>query len=274
MPAALTLDWARGSPESLGENAVASQKQRLHGLHCVREALRAERREIHRFLLRPGRRGPAVSAILERVEERGIPIADLAVPPSGSDSEWGNDQGVALEVGPLPEYGLHELLSLDPRGKHRRIVALDRVEDPQNVGSIIRIAEAAGIDGILLTRRRAPPLGPAVARASSGAVEWLPVSRVSNLGNALKGLKEKGFWAVGADPSGDESLFDLPDRFFQAHLVIVMGAEGPGLRTGVHRHLDHRLRIPLTGRVASLNVASAAALLVFEAQRRANPKSA
>ena len=253
---------------------MASQKQRLHGLHCVGEALRAGRRDIHRLFLRPGRRGSAVSAILERAAALGIPVVDLDVSSAGSESDLGNDQGVALEVGSRPEYGLHELLGMNPRGTYRRIVALDRVEDPQNVGSIVRVAEAAGIDGLLLTRRRAPPLSPSVARASAGALEWLPVSRVSNLGNALKLLKEKGFWVIGADPSGEESLFELPDRFFQANLVVVMGAEGPGLRMGVHRHLDHRLRIPLSGRVSSLNVAAATALLLFEAQRRAGPKSA
>ena len=243
------------------------QTQRLHGVHCVLEALRAGRREIHRLRIRADRKRSELGEVVDLAQSAGVPIADLE-PGAEAPRDAVRSQGVELEVGPIPEYPLEQLLSRDPRGGNRRLVLLDRVEDPQNVGSIIRVAEAAAADGLVMTQRRAPPLGPAVARASAGALEWLPVARVGNLSNSIKLLKKKGFWAIGADPEGPESVFDLDDRFFAADLLFVLGAEGPGIREGVGRLLDHRVRIPLPGRVASLNVASAASLLLFEAARR------
>ena len=153
-------------------------------------------------------------------------------------------------------------------------VALDGVEDPQNVGAIARVAEAAGASGLILTRRRAPPLGPAVARASAGAIEWLPVARVPNLSRALNQLKNHDFWIFGADPEGDLDVYQLTDRMLAGHRVVVLGAEGAGLRPGVVRVLDHRLCIPLAGRVGSLNVSAAAAVVLFEMGRRSRHKGA
>lgn len=246
---------------------MTAQTQRLHGVHCVLEALRAGRREIHRLRIRPGRGRSELGEVLALADAAGIPVSELhGEAPAGSETP--KSQGVELEVGPLPEYGLEDLLALEPRGAHRRLVLLDRVEDPQNVGSIVRVAEAVAADGLVMTARRAPPLGPAVARASAGAVEWLPVARVANLSNSIKSLKKKDFWSIGADPEGTESLFELPDGFFAADLLFVLGAEGPGIREGVGRLLDHRVRIPLAGRVESLNVAAAASVLLFEAARR------
>lgn len=248
---------------------VKAQSQRLHGVHCVLEALRARRREIHHLRFRRGSHRSELGEVLALAKSMGVPISELDEHPAAGLSRDGfRTQGVELEVGPIPQYSLEQLLAKAPRGQHRRLVLLDRVEDPQNVGSIARVAEAVAADGLVMTQRRAPPLGPAVARGSAGAIEWLPVARVSNLSNAIKSLKNKGFWSVGADPDGPESLFDLEDRFFAADLLFVLGAEGPGIRDGVGRLLDHRVRIPLPGHVASLNVAAAASVLLFEALRR------
>jgi 23S rRNA (guanosine2251-2'-O)-methyltransferase len=124
---------------------------------------------------------------------------------------------------------------------------------------------------LLLTDRHSPPLSPAVSRASAGAIEWLPTARVPNLVRALNQLKEKGFWIFGADVEASGSLFELPDRVVRGERVVLLGAEGRGLRPGVRGAVDHRIRIPLTGRVASLNVAAAAAVVLFELSRRSNP---
>jgi 23S rRNA (guanosine2251-2'-O)-methyltransferase len=181
------------------------------------------------------------------------------------------NQGLVLEAGPLPAPSLEELQSLDVLpGEARRLVALDGVEDPQNLGAVIRVAEAAGALGLILTSRRAPPLGAAVSRASAGAVEHLPVSRVGNLRRALEQLKEGGFWTIGADPDAAEDLFLTPDRIWQGDLVLVFGSEGRGLRRAVVEALDHRVRIPMAGRVGSLNVAAAAAVVLFHARLRSS----
>ena len=130
------------------------------------------------------------------------------------------------------------------------------------------MADAAGACGLILTSRHAAPLSPAVSRASAGAIEWLPAARVPNLGRALKSLKEKDFWIFGADPEGADELYRMPRRLTQGRRVLVLGAEGRGLRPGVVRCLDYRVRIPMVGRVASLNVATASAVVLFEFARR------
>ncbi len=253
-----------GPRERGARGASGDGLQRLEGLHPALEALRARRRRLRQLWIRPGFRHPELAALEETARRAGVPVAAL---PAASDAALDAPlRGVVLEVGPLPELELPELLhvGISPRS----LVALDGVEDPQNVGAIARVAEAAGAAGLLLTRRRAPPLSPAVARASAGAIEWLPVARVPNLPRALRDLKQAGFWVFGADPTGGEDLFALPDRALRGDRVLVLGAEGRGLRPAVARELDHPVRIPLSGRVASLNVSAAAAVVLFELRRR------
>ncbi len=244
------------------------ERQRLQGIHSVLEALRAGRRPVHRLWMRPDSARAELSEIRKLAKLKGIPI-DQAPDLGAAVERQTSPQGVVLEVGPLPELGLLELLKAPARDAQRRLIALDGVEDPQNLGAIARVAEAFGVDGLVLTRRRSAPLSPAAARASAGALEWLPVARVTNLSNALKALKQNGFWVMGADVQATDSLPDLPDRVFSGDLVLVLGAEGRGLRRAVQRLVDHPVRIPIPGHVESLNVASAAAVLVYEVLRRA-----
>ena len=241
------------------------------GFHPVREALRARRRRLLRLHVREGLRHPGLPELVELAGAAGVPV------------EWARGealplepglrtQGLWLEAGPLPELDLGGLLvATAGRVGARRLVLLDGVEDPQNAGAVARVADASGADALVLTARRSPPLGAAMCRASAGALEHLPVARVSNLARALIALREAGFWSVGADAAARESLFAAPDRVFQGDLALVFGAEGRGLRPGVARQLDHRLRIPLAGHVGSLNVAAAAAVVLFEALRRGPP---
>jgi 23S rRNA (guanosine2251-2'-O)-methyltransferase len=236
----------------------------LEGIQAIREALRARRRPLHRLRLRAGARHAAHAGLRALALAAGIPV--LAEPePAGADS-GGNDQGARLDVGPLPEVPLERLAAAGRTP--RTLVALDGVEDPQNVGAIARICEASGAVGLLLTRRHAPPLAAAASRASAGALEWLPVARIPNLSRALNELKEKGFWIIGADLEGALPLYEAPARLLQGDRVVVLGAEGRGLRPGVQRCLDHRVRIPMRGRIESLNVSAAAAVLLYELYRR------
>jgi 23S rRNA (guanosine2251-2'-O)-methyltransferase len=255
----------------MGERPAA---EIIFGLHPVLEALRARRRPLWRLRIREDLEREELGELNERAEAAGVPVErtsrqELQIAlPSGAKS-----QGLVLEAGPLPSPSLEELQSLSaPAASRRCLVALDGVEDPQNLGAVIRVAEAAGVLGMMLTARRAPPLGAAVARASAGAVEHLPVSRVGNLRRALGQLKDGGFWVIGADAETGEDLFRTPDRVWQGDLVLVFGAEGRGIRRGVLQLLDHRVRIPMVGSVSSLNVASAAAVVLFESVRRRSLK--
>ena len=240
-----------------------SGREELHGLHVIREALRARRRPLH--CLRVGTRGlgSEVDALRGLAEGAGVPCIE----DERLVEEVGQARTAVLEAGPLPQLSLAELLASRPE-KGWRLIALDGVEDPQNVGAIVRVAEVLGVHALILTLRRAPPLSPAVSRASAGAVEWLPVARVPNLSRALESLKDLGVWSFGADLGAPNALSDVPDHWLEGHRVLVLGAEGRGLREGVRRQIDFRIEIPTSGRISSLNVATAAAVLLYELGRR------
>jgi len=241
----------------------------LVGIHPVREALRARRRSLRRLLLRGGERSPRpeVLDLLERARAVGVPVEELAVERFDREAPIGvPHQGVLLEVGPVPILEIEELL---PPAGDCWLVALDGIEDPQNLGAILRVAEGAGAKGALLPERRVAPLSPTVARASAGALEHLPVAQVTNLARSLEWLKARDFWVHAADPVEGRDLYDVPDRLLTGRLVLVLGAEGRGLRPGVRSAVDVFVRIPMAGVVESLNVASAAAVVLFEWARRA-----
>lgn len=254
---------ARGGPDG----PTTAGAGLLTGRHPVLEALRAQRREVHELLVRAGSPAGETEAVVAAAREAGVPIQSVEAgeferkAPSSA-----NPQGVMLRVGPLPDPFLEEFV---PGDGPCTLVALDGVEDPQNLGAIARVADAAGASGLILTRRHSPPLSPAASRASAGALEWLPVARVPNLTRALNSLKEQDFWVYGADSGADRDVYSLADRVLSARRVIVLGAEGRGLREGVLAAVDHRVRIPMHGRVDSLNVATAAAVLLYELARRA-----
>jgi len=260
-----------------GGRLEAARPEYLHGLHAIEEALKARRRRLDHLWIRRGPARAELSRLVELARRADVPVeqADLDRLLEASGRGEGadpNHQGALLEAGALPEYGRIQSLCEAEGGAvgTRRFVALDGVEDPQNVGAIARVADAAGATGLILTDRRAPPISPALARASAGAIEWLHVARVGNLARALEDLKQAGFWLVGAAPDATDSLYALPDRLLRGDLVVVLGAEGPGLRSSIRKALDYPVRIPMRGRVASLNVATAGAAVLFELLRRAD----
>ncbi len=243
-----------------------SEVERLYGLHAVLEALRARRRPLHRLLVRRDLRRPAIGRVIAQAHQAEVAVEQVGARELAATVGEAPAQGVVLEAGALPLVPLSDLWAPAPGG--RRLLALDGVEDPQNLGAIARVAEAAGVGGLILTRRRSAPLSPAVARASAGAIEWLPAARVANLPRAVNQVKDQGFWVIGADPAGGTELFDLEERLLSGDLLLALGAEGRGLRPGVRSLVDHLVRIPMRGRIESLNVSSAAAVLLFELERR------
>jgi len=243
--------------------------ERIVGLRPVTEALRARRRKLERLYLRGTTEAPrsALRVLLEMARIAGLPAAELA--PCEFDTlvpRGVNHQGVLLEAGPLPIGSLQDLG--DTLTRARWLLALDGIEDPQNLGAIVRVAVAAGVDAAILPRRRRAALGPGVNRASAGALEHLPLILVSNLATALDRTKQVGFWVHAADPAGSEDLFDTTTDAFEERRILVLGGEHRGIRPGLRRHIDRVFRIPMDPRIDSLNVAAAAAVMLFEWRRR------
>lgn len=259
----------RPRARSVGD-ALRPDRELLIGIHPVREALRAGRRVLHRLVLRGRERTPRPELVqlIEAARARGVPVEEWEPERFGPLVPPGlPHQGVALEVGPLPSVGVAEL---GTRPGSSWLIALDGIEDPQNLGAILRVAEAAGVAGALLPERRAAPLTPAVARASAGALEHVPVASVTNLTRALEELKrDHGYWVHAADSNAGDDLYGLPDKLLEGRLVLVLGAEGKGVRPGVRGAVDVFVHIPMAGRIGSLNVAAAAAVVLFEWGRRA-----
>jgi 23S rRNA (guanosine2251-2'-O)-methyltransferase len=218
----------------------------------VREALAAGRRRVHEVWATAGAaREPWLRGVTVHVCE-AAEVARIA----GSDAH----QGLCARVGPYPYADAAALLA-EAGGSGAVLVALDEVQDPQNVGAVCRTAECAGAAGVVMPERRAPGITAAVAKASAGAVEHLPVARVRNLADFLAEAKEAGCWCYGAAATKDAIPWDRPD--WRGGVVLVLGGEGKGLRPRVSASCDALVALPLRGRVSSLNVAAAAAGLLY-----------
>jgi 23S rRNA (guanosine2251-2'-O)-methyltransferase len=244
----------------------AVETEILAGPHVVLEALRAGRRGLRRICLARQEQSGIVAVILGLARERAVPVevrprADLDRFVGGA-----SHQGVLAEADPFPYVEAEDIVSRALLAPERAfVVVLDGIQDPQNLGAVLRTAEAAGAHGLILPRDRAAGITPAAARASAGATEHLPVARVTNLAAFLDWVKPRGVWVVGADPSGDRLLYDVDLR---DPLALVIGAEGQGLRPLVKSRCDVLVRIPISGKVTSLNASCAAAVCVFEVIRQ------
>jgi 23S rRNA (guanosine2251-2'-O)-methyltransferase len=175
-------------------------------------------------------------------------------------------QGVVAIAPPFPYRSLDELLAVPKKNESRLLIALDHLTDPHNVGAIVRTAEAAGADGLILPDRRSAGINATVRKAAAGAAAHLPIAQVGNLAAALRTLKKAGIWIAGADASPDATTLYAAD--FGRDLALIIGAEGGGLSTLIKRECDYLLRIPMHGRVGSLNASVAAAILIYEVLRQ------
>jgi 23S rRNA (guanosine2251-2'-O)-methyltransferase len=219
----------------------------VYGRNPVREALRG-RRAVHEVWATPA------AARLDWLREVDARVVDDGVLAQRAGSP--DHQGVAARADPYPYAGAAELLGApDPL-----ILALDQVTDPHNLGAVCRTAEVAGAAGVVIPERRSADVTPAVCKASAGAVEHLPVARVRNLADFLAQAQAAGCWCYGAS-AGAATPYDAPD--YRGGVVLVLGAEGRGLRPRVAAACDDLVALPVRGRVASLNVSAAAAALVY-----------
>ncbi len=238
----------------------------LVGVNPVREALKSGR-PVDRVLLARGERGAGTGEIMSLARERGVPVLKVDRARLDTLSGGSRHQGV-LAYAAAREYASVEDI-LGGAGDLPLLLLLDEINDPQNLGAILRTAGAAGVNGVVIPRRRSVSLTPAVARVSAGAVEYVPVARVANLAQTIEMLKERGLWVVGADPGGPDLYWDAR---LDGPLALVVGGEDKGLGRLVREKCDLLVRLPMTGRINSLNASVAAALVIYEVlrQRRAS----
>ncbi|MGI9103770.1 MAG: 23S rRNA (guanosine(2251)-2'-O)-methyltransferase RlmB [Terriglobales bacterium] len=243
----------------------------IYGINAVTEALKACGRAFEYVAIARERHDNRLQRIVadcraQAVAVRPMPRQDLDRLAGGT-----SHQGVVAVTSEKEYVDLDGLLA----NRHRRhifIVALDGVEDPHNLGAIIRTADAAGADGLILPERRAVGVTGTVAKASAGASEHLPIAKVTNLSRALEDLKRNNVWTVGLDERGDRPYDQLD---FNMDCALVLGAEGKGLHEQIRKHCDFVVSIPMLGKVPSLNVSVAAAVVMYEVarQRRAASSS-
>jgi len=238
----------------------------LAGPHAVCEAVRAGRRAIHRLLVHRREGVPLVAEILAAAGARRIPVEGRSRAELDRLTQGGIHQGIVAEAGPYPyadpDEILERVLGREPPGW---FLILDEVQDPQNLGAIVRTAEAAGAAGLAMPRDRAVAVTAAAVRASAGATEHLAIARVTNLASFLGQAKRRGIWVAGAAAEGARELYAAD---LTVPLALVVGSEGRGLRPLTRRECDFLVRIPMLGRVASLNASAAAAVCIYEIVRQ------
>lgn len=235
----------------------------IYGINPVLEALRAGRVTSIRVATGFSRKkGDRTAELLTLAREHGVRIREVPADVLDRESRQGVHQGVTADVEGLKDYSVDDLVR---EARVPLIVVLDGIEDPQNLGAILRTADAAGVDGVVVQSRRSASLGGAAAKASAGALAHVRIAEVVNIARALEELKAAGVWTVGLAGEASTS-YDAID--FTVPSAIVLGAEGAGLRRLVRERCDFLASIPMAGHVGSLNVSVAAGVTLFEAVRQ------
>ena len=242
----------------------AETPELLYGLHAVREALRSGARPLLRLLV--VRQDRQFADLVRLARSAGIPVHVEPRPVLDRLVPDGRHQGVVGLVASKRYADLKEILAYArERGEPPFLVILDGVEDPHNLGAVLRTAEAAGVHGLFIPERRAVGLTASVAKVSAGALEHLQVARVANVSRLIESLQAEGVWVYGLDADSQKPYTALDLR---GPLALVLGGEGKGVRPGVLDKCDERIRIPMLGQVSSLNVSTAAAIVMFEVVRQ------
>ncbi len=236
----------------------------IFGIHAVEEALSARGRSFDYVAVAPGRGDARIQKLVQLCRAGSVPVRTLPRDQLTRLAGASSHQGVVAVTAEKQYVDLEDVLA-GKRGKHSFVLLLDGVEDPHNLGAIIRTAEGAGVDGIIIPERRAAGVTGTVVKASAGASEYLPIARVTNTGRALEELKSRNIWTVGLDERADK-LYDQLD--YKMDCALVLGAEGHGLHEQVRKKCDFLVKLPMLGKVPSLNVSVAAAIVMYEVARQ------
>ncbi len=257
-----TFSAPAAEPVSLPEDVVV-------GRNAVTEALKSGR-AVNRLLVAEGDGQGSIREIVRLARESGAIVETVARSKIEAAARGFRHQGVLAYTSPVDYMPLDELLEA-ARAKSDApfLLLLDELEDPHNLGAILRTADAVSVDGVLIPRRRSCPLSATVAKTSAGAVEYVPVARIGNIAQTIKALKDEGFWIIGADMDGTADYFDAD---LTGATVLVVGSEGRGISRIVRDNCDILVKIPMLGKINSLNVSVAGAVLMYESLRQRQQK--
>lgn len=241
----------------------------IFGIHSVEEALAARGRSFEYISVLQGRVDARIQRIVQLSREAGVPVRLLPRDQLTRLAGTAGHQGVVAVTAEKQYSNLEHVLAAK-RGRYAFVLVLDGIEDPHNLGAILRTAEGAGVDGVLLPERRAVGVTATVVKASAGASEHLPIAKVTNIGRAIEELKSRDIWTVGLDEHGSKT-YDVID--YKMDCALVVGAEGHGLHEQVRKKCDFLVSIPMSGKVASLNVSVAGGIVMYEVARQRRQES-
>ncbi len=237
----------------------------IEGRNSVLELLASDR-DINKILIQNGEKHGSINKIIAMAKERRIVIVEVEKAKLDMMSETKNHQGVIAIVPPFNYCEVQDILDLaKERNEDPFIVMLDGIEDPHNLGSIIRTAETAGVHGIIIPKRRAASVNATVSKTSAGAVEHMKITRVNNLNETIKYLKEQGLWVIGTDMQTNTEYYN---QDLKGPICIVIGSEGFGISKLVKENCDLLIKIPMKGKITSLNASVSAGIVVYEAVKQ------
>ena len=236
----------------------------IEGRNPVIEALKSER-EITKILVLDGSREGSIKKIISMANAKKITINYVGKNKINSIAESDNHQGVIAYVSDHQYYSVNEVVDLE--ASNNLVIICDEITDPHNLGAIIRTADAAGATGVIVPKRRSVHVTPVVAKTAAGATEYVKIARVTNLNRTIDDLKEMGYWIVGADMDGDRNYFEAD---LKGKIGLVIGSEGKGISRMIKERCDFLVKIPMRGKVSSLNASAAASILMYEVVRQTN----
>ena len=243
-------------------------ENQLEGRNAVLEVLKSGR-DIEKIIVQKGNVEGTIRRIVGIAKEKGVVVQEVVKQKLDEMSQTKNHQGVIAIVSEHEYADVEDIInSAESKGEKPFIIILDNITDPHNLGAIIRTAECAGAHGVIIPKRRSVGLTAIVGKTSAGAIEYMPVARVTNIARTIDDLKSRGIWVACADMGGD----DYFDTSLDGALALVIGSEGEGVSRLVKEKCDFTVSIPMYGKISSLNASVAAALLMYEAVRQRNYK--
>lgn len=251
---------------------MENQKEIVYGRNSVEGVLNLSKRNITKLILAKGIRiDNKIKNIIDLAKAKKIVIQEVPKEKLDSLTEQANHQGIAVYVAPVEYAELDEVLeNLKSKDGYSTIAILDSVEDPHNLGAIIRTSAAAGVDAVIIPKRRTASINASVEKASAGTIDNVPIVQVTNISQAITKLKEYNFWVVGADAEADNYYFDIK---YDMNTAFVVGGENKGISSLIRKNCDIIVKIPMPGSINSLNVSNAYSVIVYELVRQRLIKS-